>query len=150
MPGLGKKKLYNGKDLVDDFGLNWYHYGARWYDPQIGRWTTMDPADELHSPYVYVGNNPVMLIDPDGRIIRFSSSVQNDKFYKGFDLSMLSKTVRDGINKIDQDQNIVVDVYITKLPQIAGISLNGTTTIDSRTLEERKDDVFRRQCTGSA
>jgi len=65
--GLGNKKLYNGKDLVDDFGLNWYHYGARWYDPQLGRWTTMDPADEFHSPYSYVGNDPVNLVDPDGR-----------------------------------------------------------------------------------
>jgi len=67
MPGTGNNKLYNGKELVGaDFGLNWYHYGARWYDPQIGRWTTMDPADEFHSPYVYVHNDPINFTDPDG------------------------------------------------------------------------------------
>jgi hypothetical protein len=27
----------------------------------------MDPADEFHSPYVYVGGDPVNLVDPDGR-----------------------------------------------------------------------------------
>jgi len=27
----------------------------------------MDPADEFHSPYVYVGCDPVNLVDPDGR-----------------------------------------------------------------------------------
>jgi hypothetical protein len=27
----------------------------------------MDPADEFHSPYVYLGGDPVNLIDPDGR-----------------------------------------------------------------------------------
>ncbi len=57
-----------GKKLEDDFNLNWYHYGARYYDPQLGRWQQVDPLDEFHSPYVYVANNPVMFIDPDGAV----------------------------------------------------------------------------------
>jgi RHS repeat-associated protein len=59
--------LYNGKELTESHGLNCYHYGARYYDVAIARWTTMDPADEFHSPYVYVGGDPVNLVDPDGR-----------------------------------------------------------------------------------
>jgi RHS repeat-associated protein len=60
--------LYNGKELVDDLG--WYDYGARMYDPVIGRFTTIDPhADRYveHSPYNYVSNNPLMYIDPTGK-----------------------------------------------------------------------------------
>ncbi|MBX7151979.1 hypothetical protein K1X84_10090 [bacterium] len=49
-----------------DFGLNWYEYGWRTYDAQLGRWHQVDPMDEFHSPYCYVGNNPANLIDPDG------------------------------------------------------------------------------------
>jgi len=64
--GDENKFKYNGKELEDEHGLNWYHYGVRYYDPQLGRWHTMDPADEFHSPYLYVGNNPVKYIDPDG------------------------------------------------------------------------------------
>jgi len=32
----------------------------------LGRWWSVDPADEFNSPYVYVGNRPIITVDPDG------------------------------------------------------------------------------------
>jgi RHS repeat-associated protein len=64
------KYQYNGKELNDDFGLNWNDYGARMYDPAMGRWHSVDPLSELTehvSPYAYVRNNPITRLDPDGR-----------------------------------------------------------------------------------
>ncbi|WP_308768390.1 RHS repeat-associated core domain-containing protein [uncultured Bacteroides sp.] len=61
---------YNGKELETAGGLNWYDYGARRYDPVLGRWNGVDPSCEKHyswSPYAYCKNNPVLRVDPDGK-----------------------------------------------------------------------------------
>ncbi len=61
---------YNGKELDRKGGLDWYDYGARHYDAALGRWHAVDPLAEKYysiSPYVYCNNNPINIIDLDGR-----------------------------------------------------------------------------------
>ena len=60
---------YNGKEFDAKKGLNWYDYGARWYDAATGRWHVIDPMAAGYypiSPYVYCGNNVINRIDPTG------------------------------------------------------------------------------------
>ena len=44
-----------------------YYYGARYYDPRISIFVSVDPlAEQTMEPYLYTGNNPIMFTDPTG------------------------------------------------------------------------------------
>ncbi|MDR1762512.1 MAG: DUF4329 domain-containing protein, partial [Dysgonamonadaceae bacterium] len=61
---------FTGKELDLENGLNLYDFDARTYDPSVGRFTSVDPLAEKYysiSPYAYCLNNPVRLIDLDGK-----------------------------------------------------------------------------------
>ena len=66
--------LFNAKELDEETGL--YYYGARYLNPTSGMWLSVDPLFEKYvgmSPYQYCYNNPIILIDPDGRGSYYSS-----------------------------------------------------------------------------
>ena len=61
---------YNGKELDKMHGLNTYDYGARQHGPILARWDRIDPLCEKYysvSPYVYCTNNPIKLLDQQGK-----------------------------------------------------------------------------------
>ncbi len=66
---------FNGKELDPVHGLGLYDYGARMYDPLVGRWTSVDPMAEKYyhlSPYAMCGDNPILFVDNDGREVIIS------------------------------------------------------------------------------
>lgn len=64
--GIQNNYLYQGdfSEFNEESGYNEFY--LRHYDPQVGRWTTTDPFEQFASPYLGMGNNPGMNIDPDG------------------------------------------------------------------------------------
>ena len=57
---------FTGKEHDDEIALD--YFGARYLDPMLGMWISVDPARQFASPYLYVGNgmNPINVVDPDG------------------------------------------------------------------------------------
>ncbi len=71
---------YQGKEIQnqewsDGSGLEEYDFNARFYDQQLGRWNTQDPASQYSSPYLAMGNNWENNIDPNGKKANFWGSV---------------------------------------------------------------------------
>ncbi|HZB32323.1 MAG TPA: SpvB/TcaC N-terminal domain-containing protein [Streptosporangiaceae bacterium] len=84
-PGQPVPHQYTGKELDPETG--YYHYGARYYDPRTSVWQSPDPAIDAYldgsvnggtrnsanlALYTYSYNNPVRLVDPDGRWVHIA------------------------------------------------------------------------------
>ena len=47
-----------------------YYYGARYYDPRVSIWLSVDPLAQKapnENSYIYCSDNPIKFIDPDGK-----------------------------------------------------------------------------------
>lgn len=68
-------------------GINLDYFGARYYDPEVGNWTSTDLYEQFWNPYGYAAN-PISMVDPDGNFFFGNDPVTWTTFYSqlGFDL----------------------------------------------------------------
>ena len=79
---------FNGKEKDPETG--YHYYGARYYQSKLSVWMSVDPlAHETLEPYVYTGNNPVMLVDPDGN----SYIISGNKESRNYAFNQLKNTL---------------------------------------------------------
>ena len=106
--------LFNAKEFDEETGM--YYYGARYYEPRLSLWMSVDPLQEKYpniSTYCYAANNPIKFIDSDGRKLLFASGTRK-AFKQKFRAAImyLHEHNADGIiAQIDKSSTII---YITE------------------------------------
>lgn len=66
------EKEWQHQEFSTGAGLDWYDYGARELDPQLGQWHSVDPQAANYynfTPYAYAVDNPTYFMDPNGMYI---------------------------------------------------------------------------------
>jgi RHS repeat-associated protein len=90
---------FSGKEKDVETGYS--YFGARYYDSGLSIWLSVDPMSDKYpnlTPYAYCANNPVILVDPDGRDI-YTVNLNGD-------IVWLEKSETDYIVILDRKGNV--------------------------------------------
>jgi RHS repeat-associated protein len=98
-----KRYRFCGKERDDETGL--YYFGARYFAPWLGRWTSTDPAGFVDGMnlYCYCHNNPVTLTDPFG----------TDTDTVGFPMEKAPHEVTEALTTNTDAARGIIDAYMT-------------------------------------
>ena len=130
---------FNGKEEQTIGNLGLLDYGARMYDPAIGRWTAQDPLSEKYyswSQYNYCGANPVIRIDSEGKFWETA--------WDATSLTMGIKSLRDNIRQgkigasIADGIGVLLDAAAVLTPLVPG---GVSAAISAARAVDRVDDI---------
>ncbi|HBG69166.1 MAG: hypothetical protein A2W93_07790 [Bacteroidetes bacterium GWF2_43_63] len=106
--GYDSRYTFSAKEKDDE--TQYSYFGARYYDSDLSVWLSVDPMSDKYpslSPYAYCANNPVILVDPDGKAIK-PANVEADlainclfRKYGGERVFGLTQIKSDGTNPND-------------------------------------------------
>ena len=126
-PNYLSRYKYNGKEKDPESGL--HYYGARYYDSDICQWLSIDPMADKYpslSPYNYCADNPVILVDPDGRDIDPETETQQIKALRDPSSKTYNKTFADICTQMENDHTVL---YRFNLVEADYISLKGNKIV---------------------
>ncbi len=72
---------FTAKELDNE--TSYTYFGARYYDSELSGWLSVDPMSDKYpslSPYIYSADNPVVLVDPNGMVIKLVGTLEMSIF----------------------------------------------------------------------
>jgi len=152
---------YTGKQVDEDTGL--YYFNARWYDAELGRFVSEDPAREGDNWVAYAGNRPLVMVDPSGLEIAppgsdkmddepWGSSAENSSGGLLRDIGCLITAISNGIRglgkagvdpgEVNTGSNFGSDGFIAgNAANAYGLKYSTTSTGISSKLKELKEST---------
>ena len=89
---------FSAKEKDEETGYS--YFGARYYNSDLSVWLSVDPMSDKYpntSPYVYCADNPVKLVDPDGKEVIITGA-DADEYVNGLQTENLKfSRTDDGI-----------------------------------------------------
>ena len=113
-------RKFTGKEFDADSNL--YYYGARYYDPYIGRFTQRDPIGDGINWYAYVANNPLAFVDPTGLELHFVASAYSIKHVSDLDDFYLGELTNAG--------DIALFYALVGIPKTTDTDVGDTISLD--------------------
>ena len=110
MPTNSTEYRFSGKELQNISDYEIYDFGARRYFPKYAVWGSVDPLSETYypiTPYAYCANNPVNLIDPDGRMFDWVHNLQTGEF-EWMDNVVSQVTTPDGYSYVGSNSDDIL------------------------------------------
>ncbi len=136
-PGLAESLCHQGvrsrcsaKERDDESGLDYFL--ARYYSTKLGRFTSVDPENagasladpQLWNGYSYVGNNPLVRVDPDGRIV-FTLAAVGAALYTAFEVASTALDVFTLAETIQDPNSTGSDIALAAGGLAAGVVVPG-------------------------
>ncbi len=149
---------FSAKELDDETGYS--YFGARYYDPNISIWLSVDPLSDKYpryTPFNYTLNNPVKYTDPNGEFPILGTLVGAATGAIG---EITSQTISYGLNNVAEGRGFFnnwsrnmdwADVGITTIEgavagTTAGVSLlatRGLSGVTRSAVDAKGDGGFR-------
>ena len=153
---IGNPYMFTGRRY--DWATGLYHYRHRYYDPVIGRFTTVDPLGLWGDPgntgngYTYVANNPWSMLDPFGLCPPSANKPHKRGFAKEvahelyWDLRTMWELLRGGYSSNPSDSEMLIYEEFSRqvhdrtagTMDLFGVDVSGGVTFDPEARAEAK------------
>jgi len=144
--GFDSRYKFTAKELDNE--TNYTYFGARYYDSDVSIWLSVDPMAGKYpalSPYAYCANNPIILVDPDGREIRIYYKEKRGigrlferakyiSYTEGMNYTGDNKFVSNSVNSLNYIYNNNADVE--------GIIHQSVSTSEIVKIKKSNDDYY--------